>query len=396
MKHRHITTVAVLGFIMLVMPLNAEAQTEPRDSSTSDFIISASLKAAIQGYINCKKVGDSLIAVESKDSERWGFIDMSGRLVIPCQYLDVGPFSEGLARVSRLEDAKQEYIDDKYYGRTPYGLMMKYTYINKRGERVISDVYDVCGDFHNGLAYVRDANEKYGFIDKTGTMVIPCVLDAAHNFSDSLALVKVDDKWFFIDLSGHISGPGLFEEGRIRDYHEGLAAAADADKDWDYTQWRYIDKNGMEVVPGKWDQVFRFSEGYAVVDYSKVIDRKGTEVFKLKDNVYTASGSDLSEEYTNAAFSEGLLFVKNDNTNEGGFVDRQGHMVIPLTTKLYLANPFSCGLAFVELYCGEEMGTRYGFVDKHGNYTFSAAEIRMHEQHIRQYREWQKQHEAVH
>lgn len=395
MKYRIITAFVVLCLIMIIKPQIVVAQTATHVTISSGFTISASLKTAIQGFLSCREAGDSLIAVESKDSEHWGYIDMYGRQVIPCQYLDVGVFSEGLARVARQEDAEQEYINDPRDGRVPYGLSMKYTYINRRGERAFSNVYSACGDFHYGLAYMRDPNGRYGFIDKTGKMAIPCELEAAHDFCDSVALVKYDGKWFFIDLSGKMVVQENFKEGRIYDYHEGIAAAADADKDWDYTKWRYINKRGEDVVPGKWNQVSRFSEGCAVVDYSKVIDKEGNEVFRLKDGEHSASSSNLVESYANSAFSDRLLLVKNDDTKEGGYVDHQGHIVIPFTTKLYHARPFRCGLAFVELYCGEEVGWHYGFVDRHGNYTFSSADLRQHELYIEQQRAWQKQHEGM-
>ncbi len=45
------------------------------------------------------------------------------------------------------------------------------------------------GEFKDGLARVRDANENWGFIDKTGKVVIPCKWFDAGSFSEGLAPV---------------------------------------------------------------------------------------------------------------------------------------------------------------------------------------------------------------
>ena len=80
-------------------------------------------------------------------NDKWGFIDKSGTLVIPCKYDDSGSFSEGLAEVK--------------------------------------------------------LNGKSGFIDKSGTLVIPCKYDDASFFREGLAGVKLNHKWGFIDKSNY-------------------------------------------------------------------------------------------------------------------------------------------------------------------------------------------------
>lgn len=61
------------------------------------------------------------------------------------------------------------------------------------------------GEFKDGLARVRDANENWGFIDKTGKVVISCKWKNAHNFSDGLAAVQdVQGKWGYINKTGKV------------------------------------------------------------------------------------------------------------------------------------------------------------------------------------------------
>ena len=51
----------------------------------------------------------------------------------------------------------------------------KYGFIDKTGKVVIPCKWKDVGWFSDGLAIVRDDNEKYGIIDKTGKMITPCM-----------------------------------------------------------------------------------------------------------------------------------------------------------------------------------------------------------------------------
>jgi len=88
-----------------------------------------------------------------------GFIDTSGKLVIPPKYYNVAGFSEGLA----------SFIHKG-----------KWTYLNKKGEIVFSTGFDLADNFENGLAWIQKGKfgdstlfekVKYGYIDKTGKVI---------------------------------------------------------------------------------------------------------------------------------------------------------------------------------------------------------------------------------
>ena len=117
-----------------------------------------------------------------KLNDKYGFIDKTGKEVIPIKYDNAEFFSEGLALVK---------------------LNNKYGFIDKAGKEVIPIKYDDAYSFSEGLAKVK-LNNKYGFIDKTGKEVIPIKYDDAYSFSkiSSLALVKLEGKWFYINQKG--------------------------------------------------------------------------------------------------------------------------------------------------------------------------------------------------
>ena len=86
------------------------------------------------------------------------------------------------------------------------------------GHTVIPYIYQFARFFNEGLAYVKDDEEKWSFINEEGTMVIPC------------------DKW---------KGAG--------DFHEGLAYVVTKND-----KWGYIDKSGKNLIPCKWQEADDF------------------------------------------------------------------------------------------------------------------------------------------
>jgi hypothetical protein len=109
----------------------------------------------------------------------WGFIDKSGKIVIPTIYSDACDFSNDLARVQD---------ENKKWG-----------FIDKSGKIVIPIIYSDACDFSNDLARVQDENKKWGFIDKSGKIVIPIKYSDAMDFSEGFAKVAFNGKWKFID-----------------------------------------------------------------------------------------------------------------------------------------------------------------------------------------------------
>ena len=84
-----------------------------------------------------------------KDNRRWGFIDKAGKEVIPLKYFEVNNFSEGLAAAATKENGT-----------------VKWGYINKKGEEIVPPIYDRVNSFNEGTAAVS-INEKWGYISIT-------------------------------------------------------------------------------------------------------------------------------------------------------------------------------------------------------------------------------------
>lgn len=80
------------------------------------------------------------------NSNKVGFIDSNGRLIIDFKFYSASPFSEGLARVKLTKDSKEGYI-------------------NTNGQMVIEPQYERAFPFIEGRAQVR-VDGKWRFIDR--------------------------------------------------------------------------------------------------------------------------------------------------------------------------------------------------------------------------------------
>ena len=278
--------------------------------------------------------------------ERWGFMDRSGKTIIPPRFAAAGDFFNGLAWAR--EESKCGYID-------------------LTGRVAIPYQFDECRDFSEGVAAVQEGR-GWGFIDAKGKPVIPPHLKAAADFHEGLARFEEWDtircmgqefhaedapdyafmlhdespkgdldlepctggRFGFLDHSGNIAIAPAFRIAR--DFSEGRAAVKT-----DGFPWGYIDKTGKIVIKTQFDSASEFSEGLANVGYFGPIDRSG--YIDSKGTVVIALQFELAGD-----FSEGLAPVRKAQ-GQWGFIDHRGFFAIP--PKFASAMPFSEGFAVV-------------------------------------------------
>ena len=230
-----------------------------------------------------------------KSNDKYGYIDKTGKEVIPLKYDDADSFQEGLAQVKLngkcgyIDKTGKEVIPLKYdvvdyfrEGLARVKLNGKYGYVDKTGKEVISLKYDYALPFREGLAYVVMGGKarnfdwnggKWGFIDKTGKEIIPLKYDDLCYFSEDLALVKLNGKYGYIDKTDKVIISLKYDWADS--FHEGLAYVRINGK------YGYIDKTGKEVIPLKYDRAYSFNNGKAEVELNGeefYIDKNGNRI----------------------------------------------------------------------------------------------------------------------
>lgn len=267
-----------------------------------------------------------------KRNGKYGFIDTSGKEIIPCNLSgSVGEFHEGLAKIVN-PDWSAGYID-------------------MTGRIVIPCIYgSEASDFSDGLAAVRKGN-SFIYINKAGRQTINKSFFRANAFSEGLAHVVIfpltttmqggrvtnlsQKKYAYVNKTGNIVFTVATTSDFImcHEFHEGLAAV---EKDRKYG---YINKTGRLVIPYAYEYAGDFKNGVAIV---KKVNGEEITINKLGRQVADASA---------------IRLVRGNGT--AYFTDKNGNKLFDETFDA--AEPFSEGFA-----CVKKNG-RWGYIDEQGN-----------------------------
>ena len=118
-----------------------------------------------------------------------GWMDINGNHKLSVdtdKYFNWFNFSDGLAMVSNMT-----------------GMM--YGYVDKTGKEVVPCIYRNGSMFKDGYAYVQDEDGRYGYIDKTGKTVIPFQYEYAFGYGEGLFTVghagQYDNYYGMVDIN---------------------------------------------------------------------------------------------------------------------------------------------------------------------------------------------------
>jgi hypothetical protein len=264
-----------------------------------------------------------------KNDLYYGYMDYSGKIIIPAEYEQLGFFKEGLAFA----------VKNGLYG-----------YIDKGNRIVIEFEYDLGSDFENGRAIVEKSG-KIGMIDRSGNVIFPIefmdlgqlseglVYGAkdslyayydnnynlriperfieAYEFSNGIAKVQVGENQAFIDRFGSYAvAPGY---PIISFHNDSLLVFSDGELEG------IMRKNFHIIVPAQFEVIGQLSLDRALVMSNNLIgyiDGKGTVVIQPQ-----------FEEYPNylkrAQFHSNLAVIRLKG--KFGIIDKSGKVIIPTT-----------------------------------------------------------------
>ena len=271
-------------------------------------------------------------AIVTKDGKN-GYVDSTGRLVIPAEYEVAGPFSEGLAAVCKE-------------------LPFDFAYIDTASNVVIPpNGYTVAGEFQNGIAWVcKDG--KWGAINPQGQVVIPLEFDSVGETHSEGAYFYVSKGGAFgvVDSTGQVVIP--------LEYDSFLAAAIKYDFFISCTKvgigpvkygekYGCADINGQMVIPAEYDQISNYIKNLAAMQKDGkwgVIDTAGNEL--------------VSPEYDERLFFYGDVAIAS-KAGKKGFINTRGEIVIPIE--------YDDALQFYSGFAVVCMDGKWGVIDSEGN-----------------------------
>lgn len=235
----------------------------------------------------------------------------------------------------------------------PYHKKDKWGFANRKGELVIKAEYDWVEFFSEELAMVV-ADNKIGFIDQTGKVVIPLIYDNSdfqweHWFIDGKIRVRSKEVEYQIDKKGNVLTArylSIYDKYEyVRAFTNGITVVHKI------SGCRCLNLSSNESIlvlkaqcdslkklKGKWECTNGYSELYGL------IDSLGNELAPFDYRFIDSLHNGLARFSTHSG---------------GGFFNERGKVVIPPTYES--AYNFKDGLAMVH----KEIGT--GFIDTNGN-----------------------------
>lgn len=339
------------------------------------------------------------------ENNKWGLLDKTGKLVIPCQYDSIGDIRGGIAEVGIGKgrppgpatidglwghvdiNTGKEILPIKYNVIEAADDSLLYTVhtdnkmgvVNQEGKFIVPlGRFDRISRFTAGFAIV-EKNEKFGVIDRTGKVIIPILYNEIESFDNGVALARKGDKYGVLNTYGNTVIPfnyssadtkngvsSMRKNGETTIFNKsGKIIASEGKYDavyavTDHLIYVYlegmgvgaIDMSGKEIVPLIYAGVKETKNGIAIVQINErysVINQYGKVVLPLDTYSFVTINDDRS---INVVTKEGEAVLKDDN----------GNTILP-----NLPNEYDSIYLIAEGYYHVTKQEKEAIVDKEGN-----------------------------
>ena len=232
-------------------------------------------------YDDTKPFANGLSIVQKEG--KYGLIDTVGREILPVQYRYVEPWVKGMYKLhaahkkTGLANLQGTVILDTVY--TYMGVEREHFLRVKRnqlwglvdfnGREILSTAYSFLGFVSDEGFLVAEKDDKYGVVDTTGKTLLPLTYDNIH-FSEGRFFLWKDDKILLTDNRFQLIRE-LPDYDAHGSFYHGFAVIGKESEVNNYTILRgYINRNGEEVIPPRYDHAFSFNEhGLAIAGTRK-------------------------------------------------------------------------------------------------------------------------------
>jgi WG containing repeat len=167
--------------------------------------------------------------VDAELIPKFGYVDLTGRVVIPYRFESADRFVEGRAKIrlhnkagfidshgSLVVEPKYDQTSDFSGGRAVVRVGPLSGMIDRDGREIITTQYRFVGKFSGGLAIVAKPPEgreplRYGAIDADGRVVIDFLYENLSAFSEGRASFRRDGKMGYISDIGEVVIPPIYD-----------------------------------------------------------------------------------------------------------------------------------------------------------------------------------------
>ena len=249
------------------------------------------------------------VAVQSKEGGDWSIMDADGNIIVSKEY-------DGDCEISLVSQGGAYWVKSANSGK--YKL-----FSIDSPERSLGDPYDNVTNFFGDIAFASISGKPIVVVNEEGEVLVTLSEDIKQ-----VTVYSADN-----DRAAYCNNEG---------------------------EWGYINRNGQVAIEAQYNEVYRFSEGYALVypDSTEksisIIDINGNEITSIDAEVYKPTGN---------VFSDGLLGVKMADEEEGlVFINPKGEVVLDCSNKYSRTSGFKDGYAVVA-----NSDREAGIIDAEGN-----------------------------
>jgi hypothetical protein len=284
-----------------------------------DFYDYTGKKLNAKSYYSVVNFSEGICALQESSTTLPYLADKNFTKIKDLSYNFKGPYSEGIANATNLQNNVVYYLDKKGIevfnvnakegGKCSKGFITikdntsRCYHVNKKGIAISTKTWNDAGEFVEGLATVKE-NGKWGFIDTLGKKVIDTKYDIVSNFSKGAAMVKLNGEFFLINKKGEAIGNAKYEAAGVPDngtfpvQKDKLAGLIDSKEniiiDFKYNsimymtedrvwaakdgKWGLLDNKGKALTEFIYQAAYDFKNGYARVmlnDKVGVVNKAG-------------------------------------------------------------------------------------------------------------------------
>jgi hypothetical protein len=268
----------------------------------------------------------------------FGYIDSTGKVIIPLEYENAFSFINGKAVVVKNDKRGK---------------------INEKNELIIDFKYDrFFNPDEKGFSKVI-LNEKYGFIDEEGKEVIPIKFENTYDFNEDLVRVKLNGKWGVIDRNVRF----IIEPKYSHIYHDftnGFLPVIDSNK------YLFVDKKGNEELIGEYDLFYTYSDDYDV--NSRGDKMYFINLYNRKEEQFVMEDIKFVTDYFIAGFdTKKYGFLKKYNEDFSPFEYDYIENLHPTKNhyRTFIADTIIDDIGYLSLSWGTDKG-KCGIVDQYG------------------------------
>jgi len=348
-----------------------------------------------QNTLKCDETGaysEGMLSFRRGDA--WGFVDSSGKEVIPPTYYYTfgAPFySDGLAVIQLTKGGKFGAIDKSgklvvqpnFFTLTRFGSGVAVAYkpadakisTTRAHCKVVSRSGEIINDstindhsfqtwYSEGLSVFRNGG-LYGYLDTRGEVFIQAKYKDARNFSSGMAAVRTNSGWTYIDKTGKPlenfttqTEPGSFS-GDVATF-----TGTNGKKG-------FIDKTGKVVIQPVYEQLATFENGFSAGKYTdektqeplfEIVTSTGKVIKKFSPSLDQGKYYEIR-----SGFGNGLAVIV-EGFSHYGFVDTKGNIAVK--TGFSEVTKFISGRAWARSTDPKTGATKEGYIDTSGKFVF--------------------------